>query len=176
MHDISLHLLDLIENSIAAGSSVVSIELDIDPHADTLRMVVDDDGTGLRTQPEEALNPFYTTKSHKHVGLGLSLLEAVAAQSEGSMTIGSAPELGGVRVEVRMCLSHIDRPPVGDLAATISTMVSAHPHVEFRGCFRKGHNVVDFSTRRDLNLEDPIAASMEAYKMLHASFQWYECF
>jgi len=174
MHDISLHLLDLIENSIAAGASVVSIRLDIDPGADTLRLLVDDDGNGLRTRPEDAVNPFYTTKSHKRVGLGLSLLQAAAEQSDGSMTIGCSPDLGGVRVDVRMRLTHIDRPPIGDLAATVSTMVSAHPYVEFRGCFRRGHQTVDFSTRRDLDLKDPIAASAAAYKMLHGSLEYPE--
>ena len=174
MHDISLHLLDLIENSIAAGASVVSIELDIDPCADMLRLGVDDDGVGLSTGPDEAVNPFYTTKKQKRVGLGLSLLQAAAEQSEGGMTIGRSPELGGVRVDVRMRLSHIDRPPIGDLAATVSTMVSAHPHIEFRGCFRRGRQKVDFSTRRDLDLKDPIAASVAAYKMLHGSFECAE--
>ncbi|MBN2320103.1 MAG: sensor histidine kinase [Acidobacteria bacterium] len=171
MHDLSLHLLDLLENSIAAGSSIVAIELRVDPDADRLRLVVDDDGSGLTAQPDEALNPFYTTKSHKHVGLGLSLLQAAAEQSGGSMSIGSSPELGGARVDVSMRLSHIDRPPIGNLAATVSTMVSAHPQVEFRGRFGWEDQNVDFSTRRDLNLEDPIAASMEAYKILNASFK-----
>ena len=175
MHDISLHLLDLIENSIAAGSSIVAIEIDINPRIDIFRMVVDDDGTGLRTQPEEAVSPFYTTKSHKHVGLGLSLLQAAADQAEGCMTIGPSPEFGGVRIDVMMQLSHIDRPPIGDLAATISTMVSAHPHVEFRGYFRRGFHVADFNTRRDFNLEDPIVASMEAYQKLRASFKYDQC-
>ena len=171
MHDLSLHLLDLLENSIAAGASIVSIELHVDPDADRLNLVVDDNGRGLATQPDEAVNPFYTTKSHKHVGLGLSLLQAAAEQSGGNMTIGPSPELGGVRVDVRMSLSHIDRPPIGNLAATISTMVSAHPKVEFRGRFGWEDQQVDFNTWRDLDLEDPIAASMEAYRILQASFK-----
>ena len=61
MHDLSLHLLDLLENSIAAGASIVSIELHVDPDADRLNLVVDDNGRGLATQPDEAVNPFYTT-------------------------------------------------------------------------------------------------------------------
>ena len=171
MHDLSLHLLDLLENSISAGASIVSIALNVDPDADLLHFVVDDNGSGLATKPDEAVNPFYTTKSHKHVGLGLSLLQAAAEQSGGSMTIGPSPELGGVRVDVRMRFSHLDRPPIGNLAATVSTMVSAHPEVEFRGCFGWEDQKVDFSTRRDLNLEDPLAASMEAYRILQASLK-----
>ena len=171
MHDISLHLLDLIENSVTAGASVVAIVLDINPRTDTLHLAVDDNGAGLQTRAEEAINPFYTTKSHKRVGLGLSLLEAAAEQSEGRMTLGSSPELGGVRVEVRMRLSHLDRPPVGDLAATVSTMVSAHPKVEIRACLRKGRYKFDFSACRDLHHREPVAAFREAYGMLRDSFK-----
>ena len=174
MHDISLHLLDLIENSITAGSTVVDVEIDIDPHADSLHIVVDDNGTGLAAHPDEVMNPFYTTKSHKRIGLGLSLLQAVVEQSEGLMVLDHSPELGGVRVDVRLCLSHIDRPPIGDLAATVSTMISAHPDVEFRICFRRGHRRVDFNSHRDFRSDDPIAASVEAYKVLHTSFEYSE--
>jgi hypothetical protein len=175
MHDLSLHLLDVIENSIAAGASIVNIGITVDPKTDSLRMVVDDNGAGLATQPEMVLNPFYTTKPHKRVGLGLSLFEAAAEQAGGFMELGCSPELGGVQVDVRMRLSHVDRPPIGDLAATISTMISAHPDVEFRGYFRDHRCTVDFSAHRDLNLEDPISASVEAYQMLSSSFKYYEC-
>jgi hypothetical protein len=174
MHDLSLHLLDLLENSITAGATVVLIDIDVDPVSDRLHIVVDDNGAGLSTRSEEAVSPFYTTKSHKHVGLGLSLLQATAEQAEGGLKIGSSPALGGARVEVRMRLSHIDRPPIGDIAATVSTMMSAHPQVEFRVRFRSRGRESDFSTRRDFDMKDPIAASTAAYKMLRASFEHYE--
>lgn len=174
MHDLSLHLLDLLENSIAAQASVVSIEIAIDPGSDSLKLTVDDNGTGLNIRPEDAVDPFYTTKSHKHVGLGLSLLQAAAEQSEGRLAIGPSPVLGGARVEARMRLSNIDRPPLGDMAATVSTMMSAHPRVEFRVRFRAGDRESHFSTIRDFDIEDPIAASMAAYKLLRKRFEHYE--
>ena len=168
MHDISLYLLDIIENSTAAGSTIISIKIEIDSDADLFRFVVDDNGRGLGTGPAEVMSPFYTTKPHKRVGLGLSLLQAAAEQADGSMTIGPSATLEGVRVEVRMRLSHIDRPPVGDPASTISTMMSAHPDVEFRACFQGEGRTLNFNTRRDIDSADPVTASMEAYRILRS--------
>jgi len=175
MNDISLHLLDLIENSIAAGCSTVAIEIFMDVHADLLRLLVDDDGKGMGSRFEDAVDPFFTTKQHKRVGLGLSLLQATAQNAGGSLTLEPSLLLEGVRVDVRMRLSHLDRPPLGDIAATISSMVAAHPDVEYRGRFRIDGHEVDFSTRRDLDLSNPVAASIMAYRVLRDSLQGSEC-
>ena len=83
--------------------------------ADELRLTVDDDGRGLTATPEQTLDPFYTTKPDKKTGLGLSLLKADAQAAGGRPPIGPSPSLGGVRVETYMQLSHVDRPPLGDV-------------------------------------------------------------
>ena len=131
MHDLSLYLLEVLENSTRAGATRVNIELVIDRAKDELRLAVDDNGRGLTATPEQTLDPFYTTKPGKKTGLGLSLLKADAQLAGGDLTIGLSPSLGGVRVETFMRLSNVDRPPLGDVATSIIVTAVTNPEVEF---------------------------------------------
>ena len=131
MHDISLHILDLIENSIRAKASVISIRLEIDSAADVMHVTVEDNGEGIRVAPDQVLNPFYTTHGWKRVGLGLSLFKAAAEMAQGQLTLSKSDALGGLAVRAGMRFSHVDRPPLGDLATTVSTMVLMNPEVDF---------------------------------------------
>lgn len=131
MHDVSLYLLEMLENSVRAGAKHVDIKVFIDGATDLLRLTVDDDGHGLTATPEQTLDPFYTTKPGKKTGLGLSLFQAEAQAAAGDLTISASPTLGGVRVEVFMSLSHLDRPPLGDVATTIIVTAATNPGVEF---------------------------------------------
>lgn len=129
MRDLSLHVLDLIENSIRAGATTIAVALAEYPDRDLLEVSVEDDGRGLNVPPEAATNPFYTTKAGKRTGLGLSLLRAAAEQAGGKLTI-STSALGGAAVTAMMRLSHVDRPPLGDLAATISSVICTNPRLD----------------------------------------------
>ena len=95
---------------------------------------MDDDGHGLPVSPEQALDPFYTTKSGKKTGLGLSLFKAEAEAAGGALTIG-ASELGGAQVRVSLRLSHVDRPPLGDVATSLIVMAATNPAIDFRVSF-----------------------------------------
>jgi signal transduction histidine kinase len=131
VHDLSLYLLELLENSVRAGAKQVEISLLMDEASDQLRLAVDDDGSGLTASPERVLDPFYTTKADKKTGLGLSLLKADAQAAGGDLTIGPSPTLGGARVETHMGLSHVDRVPLGDVGSTVSVTAYTNPGVEF---------------------------------------------
>jgi anti-sigma regulatory factor (Ser/Thr protein kinase) len=131
VRELSLHILDLIENSIRAGVSVVSVTVEEDHAEDLLKISVEDNGRGLQVSPNVAVNPFYTTKSGKRVGLGLSLFRAAAERANGSLTLGKSP-LGGLVVTVTMRLSHIDRSPLGDLAATLASVACTNPDIDIR--------------------------------------------
>lgn len=135
MHDLSLYLLEILENSVRAGAKHVHISLRLDRQSDELRLAVDDDGPGLSVPPEVALDPFYTTKPGKKTGLGLSLLRADAQAAGGDLLLGKSTELGGTRVEAFMTLSHVDRPPLGDLAATLIAAAATNPEVDFTVSF-----------------------------------------
>ena len=97
MHDVSLYLLELLENSVRAGAGHINVGLRIDHASDEFQMTVDDDGQGLNAAPEQVLDPFFTTKEGKKTGLGLSLLRAEAEAAGGGLSIGPSPTLGGAR-------------------------------------------------------------------------------
>jgi hypothetical protein len=129
MRDLSLHILDLVENSLRAGASQIAITLVENPTEDHLTIVIEDNGSGLNVTADEACDPFYTTKNGKRTGLGLSLFKHTAEQAGGSMCLCRS-RWGGVQVRAEMSLSHVDRCPLGDLAATVSSVVCTNPGVE----------------------------------------------
>jgi signal transduction histidine kinase len=130
MHDLSLYLLELLENSVRAGANRIDIDLLADQATDELRLAVDDDGRGLDVAPERVVDPFYSSKPGKKTGLGLSLLRAEAQAAAGDLAVGASPSLGGARVEAHMRLSHVDRVPLGDLATSITVTAATNPGVE----------------------------------------------
>jgi hypothetical protein len=132
MHDLSLYLLDILENSVRAGATVVATTIVADRAADELSIAVEDDGPGLPVEPEQALDPFFTTKSNKKTGLGLSLFRQAAEAAGGGLSVGRSQDLGGVTVRAWMRLGDVDRPPLGDVAASIATMFATNPEIEFR--------------------------------------------
>jgi len=87
VRDLSLHLLDLLENSMKAGATVVAVTVAERPEADRLRLVVEDNGPGLGVPPAAATDPFYTTGLGKRTGLGLSPFHAAAEQAGGSLSL-----------------------------------------------------------------------------------------
>jgi hypothetical protein len=131
MHDLSLYLLDLLENSLRAGARRVAVTVLVARDEDRLTLRVEDDGPGLPVEPETALDPFFTTKQGKKTGLGLSLLRQAAEAAGGGLEVGHAG-LGGLAVTATMRLGDVDRPPLGDVALTMATMAAVNPEVDFR--------------------------------------------
>ena len=137
MRDLSLHLLDLIENSIRAEATIVAVTVIEDAVRDMLKLVVEDNGPGLSVPPKVAMDPFFTTKEGKRTGLGLSLIQGAAERAGGGVELARSP-LGGLAVTATMQLSHVDRSPMGDLAATISSIVCTNPGIDLRCRFNVG--------------------------------------
>ena len=137
MYELSLHILDLIENSVRAGASTIFVDLEEHRDRGLLKIIVEDDGPGLRVSPEAALDPFYTTKHGKRTGLGLSLFRSTVEQAAGQVSLRQSV-LGGLAVEARMQLDHVDRIPIGDIAATISSVACTNPELELLCRFAVG--------------------------------------
>lgn len=133
MHELSLHILDLLENAVRAGATRVRVSVAEDPAEDCLEIAVEDDGPGLPVSPEEAADPFYTTVGAKRTGLGLSLFRGAAEEAGGTLEVGPS-ELGGTAVRATMALDHVDRKPLGDLASSLLAIACTHPEVEVQ-CF-----------------------------------------
>jgi len=131
MEELSLHILDIVQNSISAMAKIVSIAVMEDDRNDRLTVVVEDNGRGMSGETvKRVLDPFYTTRTTRKVGLGLPLLGAVAEVCGGSVVINS--ELGkGTSVRASFTLSHIDRPPLGSMVDTMVTLIVCNPDIDF---------------------------------------------
>jgi signal transduction histidine kinase len=179
LHDISLHILDLIENSLHARASIVDIRMEIDKKGDWILVRVEDNGEGMQAPPEQALNPFYTTRRSKRVGLGLSLFKAAAESAGGQLTLSRSEDLGGMSVRAKMKLSHIDRPPLGDLATTISTMVLANPSIDFHLSLNSGDQTFSFRLSQfagecGLNAESNVDLASSVHELLRAELETWK--
>lgn len=131
MRELALHILDLVQNSLEAGATRIVLEVIEDSRADTLTIRVTDDGRGMdAATARRVLDPFVTTRKTRRVGLGLPLVDMSTKQCGGYLKIDSAPGEGTV-VEAAYRHSHLDRPPLGDMVATVRTLVIANPAVDF---------------------------------------------
>ncbi len=130
MRDISLHVLDIMQNSTAAHASRIRVVAAIEAPAGMLKLVIEDNGCGMDSDLLEAVtDPFMTTRTTRKVGLGIPLFKASAEQAGGSFTITSQKDVGTV-VTARFEIDHIDRPVLGDLAGVITDMAAANPSTE----------------------------------------------
>lgn len=131
MKDLSLHILDIVQNSIRAKSKLIRIEISERPADNQLIITISDNGFGMRPeQLKRATDPFYTSRTTRKVGLGLSLFKQNAEMTGGSFSIES--ELGkGTKVTALFGLNHIDRPVMGDLVGTLLILICSSGDVEY---------------------------------------------
>ena len=124
MDDLSLFLLDIVENAINAASSLIEVTINEDDKADTISMIIKDNGKGMDEETvQKAIDPFFTTRTTRKVGLGLSLLKQTCEACDGSFVITSQLNQG-TKIQVTFKKSHIDTPPLGNMADTITSILS----------------------------------------------------
>jgi hypothetical protein len=123
MRELSLHILDATENSLQAGATRIDLAIEEDLAADRLTITVSDNGRGMSgEQLSRVFDPFFTTRSTRHVGLGIPLFQAAAQRCNGDLTMTS--ELGrGTRLKATFQHSHIDRAPLGNIVRTLMAII-----------------------------------------------------
>jgi signal transduction histidine kinase len=147
LEDLALHVLDVVENSIAASAGRIAILIDEDIGSDLLSIEITDDGRGMDEQTRaQALDPFFTTKGTKRVGLGLPLLAQAARDSDGSFELHSEPGKG-TAIKAVFRWSHPDRKPLGDMLETLRTIMAGRPFLELEFEHRRDDSVYRFDTR-----------------------------
>ena len=132
MEDLSLHILDVVENSIRAGASRIEIRLEEEKSEGILHLFIIDDGSGMDRETLDIVSsPFYSSKEGKDFGLGLSLLKQAAQETEGEFEINSSI---GVGTEIRASFKndHPDMKPLGDIMLTIRMLRLSHPGIDFQ--------------------------------------------
>ncbi len=131
MLELSLHILDIVENSTRAGAKRVHIDVAEDTKKDLLTLEMRDDGSGMSDDVlKRAMDPFFTTKTVRNVGLGLPMLAQAAETAGGRFAIESRSG-EGTKVLAEFKLSHIDRQPLGDIASTLVALIAGNPNVDF---------------------------------------------
>lgn len=130
MKELSMHIIDIIQNSIEAGASRVGVTITEDPDADRFSLEISDNGRGMAGElVAQVTDPFFTTRTTRRIGLGLPLLKAAAERCEGEMRIDSAPGKG-TTVYAAFRHSHIDRAPLGNMVDTVVNTVVGHPELD----------------------------------------------
>jgi len=135
MKELSLNILDIVENSVKAGASLT--EITILEEGNRLTLTITDNGCGMTEEILKTVtDPFYTTRTTRKVGMGLPLLKLEAEMSGGSLEITSRheadfPEDHGTKVCAVFFTDHIDCVPLGDVIASITTLIQGHPDRDF---------------------------------------------
>jgi hypothetical protein len=165
MRELSLHILDLLQNSLEAGATRLDVSIEEDLTADRLTIEVRDNGRGMSTATARAaLNPFFTTRTTRHVGLGLPLLAAAAKRCDGELAVDSQPGAGTV-VSAAFRHSHIDRAPLGNMAGTLLAFLLGGDGKPLRLCYH--HRVGDEAFELDsAAIEDEVGGLPLSYPPL----------
>lgn len=123
MRELSLHILDVLQNSLEAEATLVELTIEEDLAADRLTITVQDNGRGMdEAQLARISDPFYTTRKTRHVGLGVPLFKAAAERCNGDLAITS--QVGrGTMLRATFQHSHIDRAPLGDVTGTLMSVI-----------------------------------------------------
>ena len=131
MEDLSLHILDIAENSTSAGATLVEIFVREDTGKNIVEIVVRDNGKGMdEAAVEKVRDPFVTSRKTRRVGLGLPLLEQAAREAGGRLVITSEPDRK-TEVIATFQANHIDRKPLGDMGATMISLIIGSPDIDF---------------------------------------------
>lgn len=147
MLELALHILDIAENSIRANAQIVSIEIVEDWGKNSISIEISDDGEGMSEAARlKAMDPFYTTKKVRKVGLGLPML-AQAAERAGGRFLLESEEGRGTRVTANFEISHIDRQPLGNIAGVLMILIAGNDGVDFVYSHHRGNRRFTLDTR-----------------------------
>ena len=151
MKELSLNILDIAKNSVKAKAENILIEL-IETD-ETLSLTIKDDGCGMSEEMvQNVMNPFYTTRTTRNVGLGIPLLKLAAEQTGGSIEISSvcqtdSPDSHGTTVTAVFFKNHLDFTPLGDVISTVTVLVQGSPDIDWHFVHRLNGDCVELNTK-----------------------------
>jgi hypothetical protein len=146
MDDLSLHILDIVENSIRAEASTITIEITEDTRENIFMIKITDNGKGMDEEMHNRINdPFFTTKSCRSVGLGIPFLAQAAKECNGDLKIRTR-EGEGSSITAVFQNDHIDRKPLGNMEKTMTVLIAANPEIDFILVHKKNDNSYTLDT------------------------------
>ena len=169
MVDLSMHLMDIVQNSIRANAKTIDILFEEKTKTHTLTFVVNDDGIGIdREMLKKIDDPFFTTRNTRRIGLGVPLLKMTCEQTGGNLEVKSEPKIGA-SVKAVYRTDHPDCLPLGDIAGTLSLLLKANPEIRFRVLYRLDDDEFRFDSEElkqfgiDLNTAEMFLALKEFF-------------
>lgn len=161
MDELSLNILDIAYNSLRAHASLISISI-IDSQKDNiLKMIIEDNGDGMSQETlNKVIDPFYTTRTTRTVGLGIPLLKQNAELTGGYLHIDSQLNVG-TKLEAVFIKNHIDTPILGDLEETMMTLIQADENVDYQLTYTNDLKSFQLDTReikdilKDVSIVEP---------------------
>jgi hypothetical protein len=131
MTELALHILDIVENSLAAKATSIAIHVNEEETTDIFSIKIIDNGKGMDSETlNNVQDPFFTTRTTRKVGMGISLFKQAAEQCAGSLSIRSQLQKG-TEISVQMQRSHVDRQPLGDIAGVLIQLYCSYSEVAF---------------------------------------------
>jgi DNA mismatch repair ATPase MutL len=174
MKELSLNILDIVENSTKAKAELVKIE--ISESNELLSITITDNGTGMDEETLKSVaDPFYTTRTTRKVGMGIPLFRLAVQQTGGEFSIASThidvdKNNHGTEVRAVFNKTHIDFTPLGDIISTVTTLIQGHPDVDFLFSHTNGDRCVSLDTREMRQvLEDIPLDSFEVLQWIKES-------
>jgi hypothetical protein len=147
MTELSLHILDIVQNSISAEASIIEIRIDENIPNNEYLIEITDNGKGMDEEMlKNVTDPFFTTRTTRNVGVGLSLFKQNAEQTGGNLTIESKPG-EGTKVKTIFTYDNIDRLPLGDMAGTMTLLIGANPKIRFIYTHNTSLSEFEFDTK-----------------------------
>lgn len=146
MRELSLHILDLAQNSIEAGARTLVIEINENENGFFV-FRISDDGCGMSEEMVQKIrDPFVTTRTTRKVGMGIPFMDMVTKQCGGHLQIKSCKGKGTV-VEAAFEKDNIDRPPLGDIVSSIKVLLVGAPYLELKFTYKIGALGFEFDTK-----------------------------
>lgn len=147
MQELSLNILDIAQNSVKANASLIEIIIGKNIQEKKLIIKINDNGCGMSPEMvHHVVDPFYTTRTTRKVGLGVPFFKMSAELTGGDFSITSELSVG-TKIVSTYFYEHIDMMPLGDMAATMVSLISVNPHIDFVYSYKQGDDEFVMDTR-----------------------------
>ncbi len=162
MRELSLNILDIAQNSVVAKSQ--NITIDISAKKGILTISIADDGCGMEQEfLANVIDPFTTTRTTRKVGMGIPLFKMAAESSGGEFKITSQKGVG-TTTTASFLIASIDRMPLGDIAATMCSLITTAPSIDYQFNYTVDDRTFSFNTKEIKEIMGDIP--IESYEII----------
>ena len=131
MDELALNILDIAYNSIRAQASQIDIRIIDSIQKNIVDIEITDNGQGMtKEEVDKVIDPFFTTRTTRKVGLGIPLFKQSAELTGGYLSIHSQKNQG-TKVKNRFIKNHIDTPIMGNIIETIMTLIQSDENIDY---------------------------------------------